>query len=199
QSSFNDQSSLWSWWLILFVVSLVAQDILTPKFKSAMRRELAFVGNVTQDKFIYTFHVLVNSFFYSLLKPLPIVLAGGIFHLSSHNFVSAIGMGIMALGILYQLYRFVYLLALDRGLLINHFKAPKSIVRSGQERFRQFTIMATPFFAIMAFTEIIDTSLVRNSLGRGAFIIFCLMLFWFYKDMLSLSNKQTTPEHSKNK
>ncbi|MGS0681904.1 mechanosensitive ion channel domain-containing protein [Shewanella sp. 125m-7] len=199
QSSFDEQSTLWSWWLILVVVSLVAQDLLTPKFKSAMRRELPFVGNVTQDKFIYTFHVLINSFGYSLLKPLPIVLAGGIFYLSSHNFVSAVGMGILASGILYQLYRFIYLLALDRGLLINHFKAPQSIVRSGQERFRQFTMMATPFFAVMAFTEIIDTSLVRNSLGRGAFIIFCLMLFWFYKDMLGLSNKQTTAEHSKNK
>ncbi|ABV88864.1 mechanosensitive ion channel domain-containing protein [Shewanella pealeana] len=199
QSSFDEQSTLWSLWLILFVISIITQDILTPKFKSAMRRELPFVGNVTQDKFIYTFHVLSNSLGYSLLKPLPIVLAGGIFYLSSHNFVSAIGMGIMALGLLYQLYRFIYLLALDRGLLINHFKAPKSMVRSGQERFRKFTIMATPFLAIMAFTEVIDTSLVRNSLGRGAFIIFCLMLFWFYKDMLSLSNKENTAEHSKNK
>ncbi|MCG9728584.1 mechanosensitive ion channel [Shewanella sp. Isolate13] len=199
QSSFDEQGNLWSWWLILFVLSIIAQDILTPKFKSAMRRELPFVGNVTQDKFIYTFHVLINSLGYSLLKPLPIVLAGGIFYLSSHNFVSAIGMGIMALGLLYQLYRFIYLLALDRGLLINHFKSPRSIVRSGQERFRQFTIMATPFLAIMAFTEVIDTSLVRNSLGRGAFIIFCLMLFWFYKDMLSLSNKEDTADHSKNK
>ncbi|WP_299805932.1 mechanosensitive ion channel domain-containing protein [uncultured Shewanella sp.] len=199
QSSFDEQSTLWSLWLILFVISIITQDILTPKFKSAMRRELPFVGNVTQDKFIYTFHVLINSLGYSLLKPLPFVLAGGIFYLSSHNFVSAIGMGIMAFGLLYQLYRFIYLLALDRGLLINHFKAPKSMVRSGQERFRKFTIMATPFLAIMAFTEVIDTSLVRNSLGRGAFIIFCLMLFWFYKDMLSLSNKENTAEHSKNK
>ncbi|GIU06212.1 MULTISPECIES: mechanosensitive ion channel domain-containing protein [unclassified Shewanella] len=199
QSSFDEQSTLWSLWLILFVISIITQDILTPKFKSAMRRELPFVGNVTQDKFIYTFHVLINSLGYSLLKPLPIVFAGGIFYQSSHNFVSAIGMGIMALGLLYQLYRFIYLLALDRGLLINHFKAPKSMVRSGQARFRKFTIMATPFLAIMAFTEVIDTSLVRNSLGRGAFIIFCLMLFWFYKDMLSLSNKENTAEHSKNK
>ncbi|GIU41319.1 mechanosensitive ion channel protein MscS [Shewanella sairae] len=199
QSSFNEQSTLWSWWLILFVVSMLAQDILTPKFKSAMRRELPFVGNVTQDKFIYTFHVLINSFGYSLLKPLPIVLAGGIFYQSSHNFVSAVGMGIMASGILYQLYRFIFLLSLDRGLLINHFKAPQTIVRSGQARFKKFTIMATPFLAIMTFTEVIDTSLVRNSLGRGAFIIFCLMLFWFYKDMLSLSNKENTAEHSKNK
>lgn len=199
QSSFNEQSTLWSWWLILFVVSMLAQDILTPRFKSAMRRELPFVGNVTQDKFIYTFHVLINSLGYSLLKPLPIVLAGIIFYQSSHNFVSAVGMGIMATGILYQLYRFIFLLALDRGLLINHFKAPQSVVRAAQVRFKQFTLMAMPFFAIMAFTEIIDTSLVRNSLGRGAFIIFCLMLFWFYKDMLSLSNKQATEEHSKNK
>lgn len=190
QKSFSEQGSLWSWWLILFIVSLVAQDILTPKFKAAMRRELPFVGNVTQDKFIYTWHVLINSVSYSLLKPLSIVLAGAIFYQSSLNFVSAIGMGVMAIGTFYQLYRLVYLLALDKGLLINHFKAQRNLVRAGQERFKQLTIMVMPFLGIAAFAEVIDTSLVRNSLGRGAFIIFCLMLFWFYKDILNISNRE---------
>lgn len=195
QNSFTEQGSLWSWWLILFIVSLVAQDILTPKFKAAMRRELPFVGNVTQDKFIYTWHVLLNSASYSLLKPLPIILAGTIFYLSSINFVSAIGMGILAVGIFYQLYRLVFLLALDKGLLINHFKAQRSIVRAGQAKFKQLTFMVTPFLGITAFAEIIDTSLVRNSLGRGAFIIFCLMLFWFYKDILEISNRENKHHH----
>lgn len=195
QNSFSEQGSLWSWWLILLVISLVAQDILTPRFKAAMRRELPFVGNVTQDKFIYTWHVLLNSASYSLLKPLPIILAGTIFYLSSINFVSAIGMGILAVGIFYQLYRLVFLLALDKGLLINHFKAQRSIVRAGQAKFKQLTFMVTPFLGITAFAEIIDTSLVRNSLGRGAFIIFCLMLFWFYKDILEISNRENKHHH----
>lgn len=195
KNSFSEQGSLWSWWLILLVISLVAQDILTPKFKAAMRRELPFVGNVTQDKFIYTWHVLLNSVSYSLLKPLPIILAGVIFYLSSINFVSAIGMGILAVGIFYQLYRLVFLLALDKGLLINHFKAQRSIVRAGQAKFKQLTFMVTPFLGITAFAEIIDTSLVRNSLGRGAFIIFCLMLFWFYKDVLEISNRENKHHH----
>ncbi|WOT04620.1 mechanosensitive ion channel domain-containing protein [Shewanella youngdeokensis] len=197
-SSLDEQGSLWSWWLILVIISIIALDILTPKFKAAMRRELPFVGNVTQDKFIYTWHVLINSVSYSLLKPLPIVLAGAIFYQSSFNFTKAFGMGVMAIGIFYQLYQLVYLLALDRGLLINHFKAQRSIFRAGQVRFKRFTYMAVPFLGLAAFAEVIDTSLVRNSLGRGAFIVFCVLLFWFYSDILKISNRENT-HHQGNK
>jgi len=189
-NSFSEQSGFWSWWIILFVLCIVTQDIITPKFKAAMAQDVTLVGNVTQDQFVYTYRALINSLAYSIIKPLPVITAGLIMYYSSQNMVSAIGMGVLAIGLLYLLYRFTYLLALDRGLLISHFKGEKEIIREGQLRFKTFTLMAIPFFGIMGFTEFIDNSVLRNSIGRCAFIVFCIMLFWFYKDILALSRKE---------
>ncbi|MCM2529000.1 mechanosensitive ion channel [Shewanella algae] len=182
-------SPYWSWWIILVVLCLVAQDILTPRFKTMMRECEAPVGKVTQDKFIYTIQTLVISAGYSLFKPFPIVAAGLIMLQSDSNPIQAIGMGVLAIGSLYQLYRFIYLLALDKGLLIGHFKRPQEVIRQGQQRFRRFVIMAMPLVGVMGFTEILDSSLVRNSIGRGAFILFCIMLFMLYRDVLTLSRR----------
>lgn len=49
--SINKQSELWSWWLILFIITLITQDILTPKFNQIMKQDVTLVGNVTQDSF----------------------------------------------------------------------------------------------------------------------------------------------------
>ncbi|WP_076415770.1 mechanosensitive ion channel domain-containing protein [Shewanella sp. UCD-KL12] len=187
--SFDEQSHYWSWWIILLVLCLVAQDLVTPKFKKAMANDITYVGNVTQDQFSFTFRALINSLAYSVIKPLPVIAAGAILLLSSKNLTAAIGMATLVIGLLYLLYRFTYLLALDRGLLIGHFKGEQSIIRDGQIRFKTFFVMAIPFLAVMGFTEFIDNSVLRNSLGRGAFIVFCIILFGFYKDILSLSKK----------
>lgn len=188
--SINLQSTVWSWWIILLVLCLMMQDLLTPRFNQSMANNLAFVGNVTQDKFIYTFSALINSLFYSAIKPLPVITAGLIFYFSEYNFVSAIGMGILAIGLLYYLYSFTYLLTLDNGVLIGHFKGEKKVIRGGQERLRSFTLITMPIIGVIGFTEILEASLIRNSIGRGAFILFAVMLFWFYKDILALSKRE---------
>ncbi|QYJ94344.1 mechanosensitive ion channel domain-containing protein [Shewanella spartinae] len=190
QDSLSEQSTLWSWWVILMVLCLVMQDLVTPKFTQLMAKNVTYVGNVTQDKFIYSFNTLIGSLLYSCIKPLPLISGGLIFYFSNHNLVSSVGMGILAIGMLYQLYRLTYLLALDKGLLIGHFKGDKTIIRAGQQRLRALTVLAMPIVGVIGFTEVLETSLVRNSLGRGAFILLALMLFWFYRDMLSLSKQE---------
>ncbi|MFV7772344.1 mechanosensitive ion channel domain-containing protein [Shewanella marisflavi] len=187
KDSLSEQSTLWSWWVILMVLCLVMQDLITPKFTQLMAKNVTYVGNVTQDKFIYTFYTLVASLLYSTIKPLPLIVGGLIFHLSDHNLVSSLGMGVLAIGMLYLLYRFTYLLALDNGLLIGHFKGNKLIIRAGQQRLRALTVLAMPIVGVVGFTETLEASMVRNSLGRGAFILLAVMLFWFYRDLLSLS------------
>jgi potassium efflux system protein len=188
--SLTEQSSLWSGWVILLVLCLAMQDLLTPVFHRTMTHNAAFVGNVTQDKFIYTFSALLNSLLYSAIKPLPVISAGFIFYLSSHNLVSSVGMAMLTIGALYWLYRITYLLALDNGLLINHFKGDAKLIHATQERLHRFTLITMPIIGIVGFTEILENSMIRNSLGRGAFILFAIMLFWFYKDILHLSKQE---------
>jgi potassium efflux system protein len=199
-TSISVQSELWSWWLILLIISFIAQDILTPKFHKAMIQDVTFVGNVTQDSFFYTLMALINTLMYSIIIPSPVILAGAIMLKSELNIVSAIGMGILAIGLVFFVYRFTYLLALNNGLLIGHFKGHEGIIRQGQVKLKSFVIMTIPFFGIMGFTEVINNSVLRNSIGRGAFIIFCILLLMFYKEIVSLSKKEhLTLQDGKNK
>lgn len=188
--SFSEQSTLWSWWIILFILCLVLQDLVTPSFNKAMTHNAAFVGNVTQDKFIYTITALFISICYSAIKPLPLLLSGLILYYSEHNLVSSVGMGILAIAALYLLYQFTDLLALEKGVLIGHFKGDANTIHAGQQRLRTFTLMTMPIIGVLGFTEVLETSMIRNSLGRGAFIVFAIMLFWFYIDILQLSKQQ---------
>lgn len=190
--SLTEQSELWSWWIILVVLSLVSQDLVAPKFRTYLKQWAALVGNVTQDKFIFTFKALVGSIAYSAVWPFPIISAGFILYVSPHNFVQAGGAAVIATGLIYLLYRFYYLLSLDNGVLTAHFKKSRTFIEKFQLRLRHFMLLAIPLVAIMAFTEVLDTSLVRNSLGRGAFIIFCLLLIGFYKDVLIIIKKLNT-------
>ncbi|WP_297895633.1 mechanosensitive ion channel domain-containing protein [Shewanella sp.] len=187
--AWQEQNDYWSWWIILLVLCLVIQDLVTPKFNRLLTHYATYVGNVTQDKFIYTLKALICSIGYALIKPLPVVIAGWIFYQSDRNFVQAVGMGILAIGLVYLLYRLIFILALNKGVLVGHFKRPSKLIQAGQFRLKHFVLVVSPLLGLMGFTEVLDASLVRNSIGRGAFILFCIMLFLLYKDILILSRQ----------
>lgn len=185
----EQQRDLWFWWIILLVLSLMVQDLVAPKFNARMTDYAAHVGNVTLDNFACTFKALLTSLAYALIWPLPIMTAGLIFYHSGQNFVQAVGMAIIAMGALQLLYRFYYLLSLENGVLTAHFGRAHDAIKDVQLRLRHFVLLATPLLGIMGFTEVLDTSLIRNSIGRGAFIIFCIQLFMLYKDGLSIARR----------
>jgi len=189
QQAWSEQSDYWAWWVILLLCCLIAQDMLTPKFNKIISRYAVFVGNVTQDKFKYTIKTLIISLVYAFLKPLPVIVAGIIFSRSEQNVVYALGVGILAIGVSYLIYQFFYLLTVEKGILISHFRRPKRIVKQAQLTMASFVMISAPLIGLMGFTEALDTSLVRNSLGRGAFIVFCIVLCRLYKDMMLLINK----------
>ncbi|WP_418895977.1 mechanosensitive ion channel domain-containing protein [Shewanella psychromarinicola] len=186
QQAWSEQSNYWAWWGILFLCCLMAQDMLTPKFNEAISRYAVYVGNVTQDKFKYTIKTLIISLTYALIRPLPVIMAGIIFSRSEQNLVYAVGIGILAIGVSYLIYQFFFLLTLDKGILISHFRRPKEIVQQAQQTMASFVMVSAPLIGLMGFTEALDTSLVRNSLGRGAFIVFCVVLFLLYKEVMLL-------------
>lgn len=188
-NAWQEQNPYWSWWIILLVLCVVMQDLIKPKFHRVLNHNASFVGNVTQDEFSYTLKALIYSVLFALIKPFSVVIAGLILYQSERNFVQAIGMGILSIGLMYLLYRFIYVLALDKGVLVSHFKRPSKVIQSGQSRLKHFVLTASPLLGIMGFTEVLDSSLVRNSIGRGAFILFCIMLFLLYKDILLISRQ----------
>ncbi|WP_144211244.1 mechanosensitive ion channel domain-containing protein [Shewanella donghaensis] len=185
KQAWKNQNIYWAWWVITLILSLMAQDLLTPKFSKTIQRYGQYVGNVTQDKFKYTAKTLALTLSYSLVKPLPLLLAGWILFASELNFVHAIGVGVLSIGCCYLVYRFFALLAIDNGILISHFRRPEPLIRRLQEKTLRFIVLSWPLIGIIGFTEALDTSLIRNSIGRGAFILLTISLLLLYKDMYS--------------
>ncbi len=179
----------WSWWIIILVLSLVIQDTVSPRFNRTLAHYASNVGNVTQDNFNYTLKALIVTLGYTLILPVSLIFAGQILYQDPINAVSALGAGLSAAGLYYLLYLLVKNLCREQGILIGHFKRPSDIITVFVSKFRRFFIQTLPLVAIMAASQELTLSLVRNSLGRGAFIIFCIMLFLFYKELLSLSKR----------
>ncbi|QSX29485.1 mechanosensitive ion channel [Shewanella cyperi] len=189
----DEQLDYWYWWILVLVLSLILQDLITPLYHRAMDSCLVSVGNVTQDNFIFTFKALIYTLGFSLLRPTVIILAGSIWLLSERNMVQAVGMGLLAMGCLYWLQRLVVLLCQDKGLLVGHFKRPKVLVEQILKRCNLTLVIALPLVGIIGMSEVLEVSLVRNSLGRGAFILVCLLLLWLYKDVLALLRRHQEP------
>ena len=188
KQAWQSQNIYWAWWVIILILCLMAQDLLTPRFNKAIEHYGQNVGNVTQDKFIYTAKTLGLTLFYSLLKPMPLLLGGLIFFSSEFNFVHAIGVGVLSIGCSYWVYRFFALLSLDNGILISHFRRPQPLVKRLQQKTLRFIFISWPLIGIMGFSEAIDTSLIRNSIGRGAFLVFTITLLILYRDMYAFIN-----------
>lgn len=185
----DTKEDAWSWWIILIVLCLVIQDTVSPRVDRALQHYASNVGNVTQDSFIYTLKSLIISVAYTLILPITIISAGIILYDDPINSVSALGAGVTAVGLYYLLYLFIKTLCREDGILIGHFKRPSDTIGSFLSKFRRFYIQTLPLIAIMASTQVLTLSLVRNSVGRGAFILFCIMLFLFYKELLTLSKQ----------
>ncbi|GLS83320.1 mechanosensitive ion channel protein MscS [Paraferrimonas haliotis] len=176
----KQQSTYWSWWLIVSVLFLVIHDISKARYQKLLDDHIQYVGNVSQDSFGDTFKVFIGSFAYSALLPAPVMFAGVIYTLSPSNFVQAVGVGISAVGFSFFLYRLAAQLSAEKGLLIGHFRRNPELVQQGLRLFFRFTVIALPMVGIIGFTESSDNSLLRNSLGRGVFILFSVTVWWFY-------------------
>ncbi|MBV7317534.1 mechanosensitive ion channel domain-containing protein [Shewanella sp. NIFS-20-20] len=188
-SSFTKQADFWSWWVILLTLCIVIQDLIAKPYHKVVAHYSRNVGNVTQDRFSNSLKSLLISFGYASLRPLPVIAAGAIAYSSSHNFIQAIGMATLAIGGLYLLQRVIDLLCAEGSLISGHFNTPRADVVLLQTKFDRFVIMVLPLVGIMGFTEVLDTSLIRNSLGRGAFILFCILLFLLYRDLVNIFNR----------
>ncbi|MDO6619326.1 mechanosensitive ion channel domain-containing protein [Shewanella sp. 6_MG-2023] len=188
KQAWAEQNIYWAWWVITLILCLMAQDLLTPKFNRTIEHYGQYVGNVTQDKFKYTAKTLALSLCYSLVKPLPVLLAGWILFASELNLVHAIGVGVLSVGGSYLVYRVFALLACDNGILVCHFRRPEALIRRLQEKTLRFIVLSWPLIGIIGFTEALDSSLIRNSIGRLAFFLFTISLLMLYKDLYAFIN-----------
>ncbi|MCL1078825.1 mechanosensitive ion channel protein MscS [Parashewanella spongiae] len=178
-----EQQNYWSWWIIVLTLCLIIQDLNRNRFRTHLRENLVGVGNVTQDKFSSTFKTLLITLSYSLLKPISIVLAGYLLYLSEHNIVHATGGAVLGVGLFYLLQRLCYVMSLPEGLLIGHFKSSEQMIVGVYGFIKRFYYLNIILVACISFTQLLDLSILRNSIGRGAFILICLLLFFLLRNI----------------
>ncbi|GLP95752.1 mechanosensitive ion channel domain-containing protein [Paraferrimonas sedimenticola] len=176
----EELSHLWAWWLILLVLFLVVHDIVSRPYQTLLKEQVQYVGKVTQDGFSHTLTILAASIGYAALLAIPVILAGFIYLASDVTFVRAVGVGIASVGSLFFLYRLAVQLAHPHGVLIGHFRRKPEMVNDALKLFFRFSLISLPLVGLLGFSEFLDNSLFRNSIGRGVFILFALVLWYFY-------------------
>ena len=181
--SWQEQQNLWLWWILVLTICMVSQDLNRNRFRRVLRANMENVGNVTLDKFSATFKTLLTTMGYSLLKPASIILAGILMLQSERNIVFATGGALFGIGLFYLLQRLIYVFTLPEGLLVGHFKRPEEMVARTYRYIKRFYYLNIVLIGTLAFTQLIDESLLRNSLGRGAFILICLQLFFLARHL----------------
>ncbi|RYV00868.1 mechanosensitive ion channel protein MscS [Shewanella sp. OPT22] len=181
--SWEEQQSYWLLWMLILTLCTVSQDLNRSRFRRVLRANMDHVGNVTQDTFSATFKTLLTTIGYSLLKPTSVILAGVLMLHSERNIVYATGGALFGIGLFYLLQRLVYVFTLPEGLLVGHFKRPQDMVARGYQYIKRFYYINIILIGTLAFTQLIDESLLRNSLGRGAFILICLQLFFLVRHL----------------
>ena len=184
--SWQEQQNYWLWWILILTICTVSQDLNRNRFRRVLRTNMDNVGNVTQDKFSSTFKTLVTTIGYSLLKPASIILAGALLLQSDRSIVHASGGGLFGIGLFYLLQRLIYVFTLPEGLLIGHFKRPEEMVARGYQYIKRFYYVNIILIGTLGFTQLTDESLLRNSLGRGAFILICLQLLFLVRHLSRL-------------
>ncbi|MBY5992285.1 mechanosensitive ion channel domain-containing protein [Ferrimonas balearica] len=189
----------WSLYLVLLVLVVVLSDLLKGPYARARARQARHIGNVTQDRFSASFFALLTAATYSLLAPLPLWAAGGLLSMSTgHLFAQALGKALLFTALLVQIYWVIHQLAREDGLLIAHFRRHPPLVAHMRRFLRKCLMVVSPMVLLVVLTEALDLEMIRASLGRGAFLLLCLALAYFYRRMARFAS-QYHKHHSRNR
>ncbi|MBY6187667.1 mechanosensitive ion channel [Marinobacter hydrocarbonoclasticus] len=182
KSSFQQNNSGWSLWLVLVVVVVVLSDLLKGPYARAQGRQARYIGNVTLDRFSASVATFLIALGFSLLAPLPLWAAGALLAGSEgHLFAQALGKALLFAAVPIQLYWTIHQLSRPDGLMIAHFRRYPPLVNHMLRFLRKSLWVATPLIILVVMTEALGLEMIKASLGRGAFLVLCLVLAYFYR------------------
>ncbi len=134
-------------------------------------------GKVHQDRLIYPVGMLLNCIMVAGYFSLPCQLAALIIQDNSssevrHAIVASLQVAAIAI------FCWVFLLLLFRpgGLLSHQFKCDEKLVNKMHRDIKRFAPFIVVLSILIAFMDTLDDDLVRNTLGRLAFVTLCLVL-----------------------
>ncbi len=134
-------------------------------------------GKVNQDRLLYPVGMLLTVLLISAFVSLPFQLSAMILQYSMDTEIShALSVSLHATAIAAFGWVFMLLLAHPEGLLTGQFRCSEKLVSKMYRDIKRFAPFIVILTIIIAFTDALDEDLVRNSFGRLAFMLLCLLL-----------------------
>jgi small-conductance mechanosensitive channel len=191
-----EQHALWYIWMVFVTLVLVIYDLSKASYYKKLSKPIFQLTAHKTNYFIKMLQVFLVTCTYSALLPSIILFAGLILFFDEELFISAFGASTLTVAFVFFCYRLFHQLTHNYGLLSNHFNINRKFLNSVKSSFFWTIIITTPFISLVTFTEAYDSSFLKNSIGRGAFIISCSCLAFFYtkiyyhhKSYISISPK----------
>ncbi|MEH6812524.1 MAG: mechanosensitive ion channel domain-containing protein [Motiliproteus sp.] len=168
--------------LLFFSVVVLALWFLGRKRLASLQRTFSpHVGKVAQDRFSNSLHLLIAGLFYALPLPLLFFATGRLLqNHGDHAFVQGVGQGLI-----WHSYMLLFWVCCrnwggPQGLLAAHLHWQARGVQQWLRQLRRLVFFSFPLLIIIAITEAIDSEAMRTTLGRGAFVCWCLGLSLFF-------------------
>ncbi|MBW3140509.1 mechanosensitive ion channel [Ferrimonas balearica] len=190
KAAYQQNSTAWSLWLVLVTIVVVLSDLLKGPYARIQGRQARYIGNVTLDRFSASVAALLTSVAFSLLAPLPLWAAGALLYSSEgHLFAQALGKALLFAAVPIQLYWSIHQLSRPDGLMIAHFRRYPPLVNHVLRFLRKSLWVATPLIILVVMTEALDLEMIKASLGRGAFLVLCVVLAYFYRRLSGFASQ----------
>ena len=171
-------------WLIGVTLLIMLHDLLKKPYFKMLAKPSFKMSYLQKLHFAKVIRIFFASCFYAALLPFIVISAGLSLIPVSSPFVSALGAAILSCGILIFVMACFSQLSLHHGLLIQHFRINHRFLAATYQHLKRLSILALPCIALIMFTEYYTSSYLRHSIGRAALIIFCLVSYYFYYQIL---------------
>lgn len=137
-------------------------------------------GKVNQDKARYPVGMLLFDILQSVLISLPFLLIHQVLQHSMNTEMSrALSLVFYVAAVTVFFWNFLVQLCRPGGLLVNQFRYYEDIVSKLHRDIKRYAPAILALSVVIAFTDALTDDIVRNSIGRIAFLLLCMLLALF--------------------
>lgn len=162
------------------LIGVISRRIYWPRYLQWEETGKEAWGKVNQDKARYPLGMLGFVIIQSLVVSLPFLLIYEILQYSMNTEMSrAFSLAFYVAAIAIFFWSFILQLCRPGGLLIAQFRCHADMVDKMYQDIKHYAPAILVLSIIIAFTDALTSDLVRNSIGRIAFILLCIILAIF--------------------
>ncbi|MCO6427040.1 mechanosensitive ion channel domain-containing protein [Nitrosomonas communis] len=175
--------------MAFLLVGLISRQIYWPRYLQWEEAGKEAWGKVKQDKARYPVGMLVFAIVQSLLMSLPFLL---IYQILQHDIKTemshALALAFYVTAITIFFWSFLLHLCRPDGLLVNQFRFHADMVNKLRLDIKRYAPFVLILSIIIGFTDAFTDDIVRNGVGRFAFILLCIVLAIFALGWMAITN-----------